>query len=702
MRCEEEVVREKFEDYLKIEKSRESAIGDLVEDYDKRGELEDLWELVEKHTEGLMFEIQGAISRKKTLKDLEAQTFSYEAIPINEEVEVRITEHFLDVLETKSHNSLSYEIKGRIYLAKRGVGHREFFLYVNGVNKLQNGENRLCLRKMEGSEVQRILSVLDTTEIEKVVNPTDGKNKNAKHKIYRNEDGFIGVYQDNLSDTIAYENQCIELDEFLRDYFYELIPPVHPDYVRFALKKKGIDGLLKDFFGGQYEYDPELVYFVRSNLITYGTTVNPNFMKYQPHTLMITNTKVGKSYLYKKVCRHMKFDRASPANLLGFAGAKKSEVKEGTLNGEYGNSCWDDLEKNFGEGIIDDLPTILEGGDMKIAKGCYNLITRFSGAVTITTNTKGEALDLEDLVLQVMEIVNKISSNPERCGGRFGAFVVVDNWTTARGTHRLTDREMKINERIVLQTFNEISELAGRLLEDEAIVSFLETEDKEYSAKIEEMVKQSSLTKQAKALLISFIHGYKHQKGLAFKQGLITYFTEKESEAEKALTDPKHNPDKEELLKSIKEEWEEVKGIQLTMINRFITGAQNRLFFLDNLPNYLKALLLGLDNCLSSEPARDISKPIHIEALNEHFDRDLKSYNQVSTVVSRFPKSLERVNRQLEELGVQVLRIDGSYFIKVSPNVRETFQNYGLKEKLLKSLKPLNIESEGLSKVQDS
>lgn len=699
MRCEEDIVREKFKDYLKIEKSREAAICALVEDYDKRGELEDLWESVENRTEGLMFEIQGAISRKKTLKDLEAQPFGYEAIPVNEEVRVHITEHFLDVLETKSQNSLSYEIRGRVYLAQRGVGHKERFVYVSGVSKLSNGENRLCLRKMEGTEVQGILSVLDKSELEKVVNQIEGEGKQRKNRIYRNEEGFIGVYQGNLSDTIAFENQCIELKELLEDCFYEAIPPIHFDYVKFALKKKGLEELMNDFFGGQYEYDPELVYFVRSNLITYGTTVNPNFIKYQPHTLMITNTKVGKSQLSKKVSRHLKFDRASASNLLGFAGAKKSDVKEGTLDGEYGNSCWDDLDKNFGEGIIDDLPTILEQGEVKIAKGSRNLTTRFSGAVTITTNTKGEGLDLKDLVFQVMEIVSKISSNPERCGSRFGAFVVVDNWMTARGTHRLTDREMGVNERIVLQVFNKISELAGRLLEDEAIVSFLETQDKEYSAKIEEMVKQSLLTKQAKALLGSFIHGYKHQKGLAFKQGLITYFTEKESEAENALTDPKYSPDKEELLKSIKEEWEEAKRIQLTMINRFITGAQNRLFFLDILPNYLKALLLSLEACLSLESMRDLSKPIPIEALNEFFDRDIKSYNQASTVVSRFPKSLDRVNRQLEELGVQILRIEGNYFIKVSPNVRETFQNYGLKEKLLKSLKPLNIETEADSKV---
>jgi len=688
------ILLEKIKDLCGIGLSREEAINLIIEEYKNENELIYLEQLIKNNSTEL-FEFERKLAIQKTLNDLEnAKDLSYSDIPTNKEICINISNHFLDILNVKNPLNLESELIKRIYTFKLGKGHTPKFLIANRNKILNIGEEKICLQKIHFQEVLQTIKFLDKDCLSKLLKKIcpllEVGEYTQPERAIQLTDGKYNIYlKDNIED----------IRKLLNDNFYKPIPKIDKEFVIFAIEKFRFKNLLSDYLLENGKLDSDFIYINRTNLINFGNEVNPELMKYQPHGILITNGGVGKSTFFKKVCGELKFDQAKAKNLLGFATA--NDTHPGSLNGQYKPTCLDDLDKNFTEGIIDELPSLMEQGTVVIGKGKQKILTQYSGQITITTNTRG--LDTEEMVQRFNEIITKLSTTPQRLGRRLGYIIFTTKWQ--RGEiieYKLSKRDIEVVRAITEIIFDKISGLAEKLIENVEIQKFLNTKDKKYAGLLVERVNKSDLTNFLKEVFCSFAEGYTHQKGMAFKEALLEYFLDEENDLIKLLTNPNFNINIEKLINLCEEEWNNLKQLQLEIVEEFISVAERKAFFLETFAKRDLALLLGLANYFETN---QITKPKYIlfEELNSYLDKNT-TYKDIGTIISVFPKNYERLNRNLQSLNLKVVRENKNYFFAVTPETQKLFHEYNIKRKLLELLdlldsnneENLNLENQGV------
>ena len=681
------ILLEKIKDLCKSGLSREEAINHIIEEYKNRNELDYLEQLIKDNSTEL-FEFERKLAIQKTLNDLEnAKDISYSDIPTNKEIIINISNHFLDVLNVKSPLNLESDLVKKIFTFSIGKGHAPKFLIADKNKVFNRGIEKVCLQKMHPDEVMQIIKYLDkecSIKLLKKISPflNIGEAESGKEITLANDE--ISIY---------FKNRVLNLEEVKKwlNNFYKPIPKIDKEFVIFAIKRFGFKNILNDFLLENGKLDSDFVYINRTNLINFGCKVNTELMKYQPHGILITNGGTGKSTFFKKVCGELKFDQAKAKNLLGFATA--NEVCPGSLNGQYKPTCLDDLDKNFTEGIIDELPSLMEQGAVVIGKGKQKILTQYSGQITITTNTRG--LDTEEMVQRFNEIITKLSTTPQRLGRRLGYIIFTTKWQ--RGEiieYKLSKRDIEVVRAITEIIFDKISGLAEKLIDENVkIQKFLNTKDKEYTNLFTERVNKSELTNFLKEVFFSFAEGYTHQKGLAFKEALLEYFLDEENDLIKLLTNPNFNINIEKLINLCEEEWNNLKQLQLEIVEEFISVAERKAFFLETFAKRDLALLLGLANYLETN---QITKPKYVlfEELNSYLDKNT-TYKDIGTIISVFPKNYERINRNIQSLNLKIVKEDKNFFFAVTPETQKLFHEYNIKRKLLELLDLLDSNNEG-------
>jgi len=586
----------------------------------------------------------------KEAQELKKSTsLDYKDIILTQPVELDIKEHIADFSEqTDSEGILNVEKTGCVFLSNCSRGSKDLFIIVPPYQKLMLGPAELCLEKANLD-----LTGLEVCELNNLIKP-----------LYKN-----AVYDPSEGMFRTKESAVLSLEEFSKDFFYRIIPNIHPSILPSVIESWGLREPLEKFFSGGGDFDARLKFFFQTSLINYGNSCRPDLMKYQPHLLVQTNTKVGKTYIHSKICGNQRLDKATPAGLLGFASSDKSS--EGQINNLYKSVCIDDIAEGTSQNITDRLPTLFEQGEVNIVSGCRQIKTACSSQFTFQTNTAGKDLSKTESAFELASLLSRLGDNPERQGSRFGA-IVFGNSFQAFSTNIIPNPQMtRVEKAYILEVFKHISKEAERLIDSCATIQqFLELRDEKFSEKIITLAKTAGLDVKIKSVLFSFSDGGRHQKGLAFKIGLIEYFAD-HPDALKRVVEGGEIVDIEDLMASCVNAWETFKSYQMNMLNDFIEGGREGIIYTDDFPEYLQALVAAICKIVKE---KKIKKGVVLEELNDYLDKD-GYYAQISRISSKLKPS--KANRYLVRLDLTLQEKNGIFLIIFGEGAYELLERLG-------------------------
>ena len=583
----------------------------------------------------------------KQAEELKKSTsLDYKDIVLTQPVELDVKEHIADFSEQKDlEGILNVEKTECVFLANCSKGSKDLFILVPPNQKLMFGPAELCLEKASPN-----LERLEVCELNNLIKPI---HKNA---IY------------DLSEGMFRTKKCavLSLEEFSKDFFYRIIPNIHPSILPSIVESWGLREPLERFFSDGGEFDTRLKFFFQAGLVNYGNSCRPDLMKYQPHLLVQTNTKVGKTYIHSKICGNHRLDKATPAGLLGFASSDKSS--EGQINNLYRSVCIDDIAEGTSQNITDRLPTLLEQGEVNIVSGCRQIKTTCSSQFIFQTNTAGKDLNKTESAFELASLLSRLGDNPERQGSRFGAIVFGNSFQTFFMNKIPNPRRMRVEKVYILEVFKHISKEAERLIDScETIQQFLELRDEKFSEKIITLAKTAGLDVKIKSVLLSFSDGGRHQKGLAFKIGLIEYFSDHPDELKKVV-EGGEIVDIEGLMASCVTAWETFKNYQMNMLHDFIEGGREGTIYIDDFPEYLQSLVAAICKLVKE---KKIKKGVVLEELNDYLDKE-GYYAQISRIASKLKPS--KANRYLARLDLTLQEKNGTFIIIFGEGVYELLE----------------------------
>ncbi len=525
----------------------------------------------------------------------------------------------------------------KIYKVCLGVNSQYVFLVTK--EKKELGVQSLSLKKIDFEELQE---VLEGAEL-------------PSPKIF-------GIKEDSLSWSSIIKDNLVR--------FYKELEPI-PFLACLAFAKRyGLNNLLEDFLCENASIDEDLKLIFKSQLLTYGS-LKPELQRYSPHSLIITNTKVGKSYVGRKICP-LAFDSATSSNLLGFSTAEK--IVKGSIDEEYKPVLLDDFSTAaYPEAFLDALPTLLEQGESRIGKGKQAILTRSSSSFILTTNTARKTKPY-DLMLEFSKIVAGLSKMMERIGSRFACiYFNPQAKEVSNGEYRLSKRDIQINKMVVEILFKHFSRLFARLFDIEEVERWLNTPIPEYSEKIKILCERGALIPEVSEFWISHASGYRHIRGMALRLGFIEWLSESLEKLENIEEFEFTEEMIKEIIKSSEDFLTQIIQLNLNSLKRFVDISQDlsefyKMEYESLKQGYLKVLIAAFVCHLKDDPE---SRIVLIDSLEEYVKKvatvlgnGLERYKFISKVKEKI-QNIKKVNSIISTFGVEIFEEKGSLYLKV-------------------------------------
>lgn len=383
--------------------------------------------------------------------------------------------------------------------------------------------------------------------------------KKKFQKIRSENEDFSKTYKEWMKSC---QDQYLELSDKLSNGSRDKIDGLTNDEILQTVREYQISG---------YHTDSKLRVIMYPQIIQHDKTkVNPERVaKYQPHSQMWTNTKVGKSSTAPRIGR--KIDDATIAGLVGYADTDGKQ--EGVLNG-LKNSVWID-EFNFGASsnqLNDKLLSVMETGKFEQTKAGRRIMTKFYGSINYMANPKesnasfdsqglpneedvtryneGEETSLE-LISKFEELIQFLGYNIEAMGSRFG--VILFDQEMDQAEKLKDDNQISRDKMRKLETFVQwlVDEIRPKYTEIERqLEDWLEQEyPEEYKQTVHDLAVTEISSSPVKKFWKNHVHSYRHARGQALRLAVYQnigrvlkddYSIEEiRSEAEKAFEDVK-------------------------------------------------------------------------------------------------------------------------------------------------------------------
>jgi hypothetical protein len=546
-------------------------------------------------------------------------------------------------------NNTSFVKEYTLYEGVVGSGNLPIFIKTK--NKINLGDNKLFLTHLDEKTLLITLNDLDKFNIMQLC------KKLGVHK----------VQGEGNTKTELEKNQLISKLLKLNSRFFELTYPINKDEISSKIGNplKAIHHLLTV---NTYQIDERLVYTYSSNAVEFDAErINcKDCMPHSDHKIIITNGGVGKSTLVNLTTGEPGFENSSIAGLIGFATADKKV--EGRLANRTKASCLEELQEEKGSELFTKLHTLMEQGEITIARGLTLDIKSWS-SLTFQGNPKIPKTDdnLQDYLMtkEFLDFLSKISENTEPFSRRI-AFIHFD-----KNTKTLKGKGMKDFDKTV-QIIRTISEGWKKEFTDlffnEKVTDWL---NKDYSDDYKELIK-NIMSNTSERSINEFFKGqlksHRHCKGMALKLswldvGLETYWKTGKVDIKTLLLTANNH-----LLK--------IQNLNIKSFNNIIGSLSSGVFDklcrynLENLsPTYLKYALFTLFFHVKGQIV-EADKIIPLSLIKQHYD-DVKDkenisfgnkYNSYSRVVQQF-NNFKIKDSVLNEFGLKYVSSDQSFVI---------------------------------------
>jgi hypothetical protein len=308
-----------------------------------------------------------------------------------------------------------------------------------------------------------------------------------------------------------------DLDDFLRSqqgYYLKKAPEIKEESKQKVknLSNNQLKGLIAEYLKGGFEKDSKLQKVLFPHLVKHDRkgTKPQDIMPYNPHNLVFTNSKVGKTYTAEKI--GIVRDDVTPAGLCGYISAE--ETRRGILYNEDETVFADEINFRSDRQMNDEILSLLERGTSKQSKAGKSLLTDFYGDLVYMANPTEDKDNLKP-VEKFQYLLEALGRNMQGMGSRFGVVLFDENLEPATGEPMNQDRRRKLSK-LVSWLKSEISQKYTEIQQE--MVSWLE---KEYPEDYRDIVDKLGVNEKMAQFWKSHKESYRHARGHALKMAVL-------------------------------------------------------------------------------------------------------------------------------------------------------------------------------------
>lgn len=345
-------------------------------------------------------------------------------------------------------------------------------------------------------------------------------------------------------------------------YFYVEAPQINEAYRRKLLDMScdKLDELVDDFITDGYDYDPRIMKWGESGLIRISDNPQDHRLeRFRGHSLIVKNSSSGCSTIGERI--GINYGKSTAASLYGYSTGKEDYPP--LIHNEFGSFVFDEFlnQDPIAHGVLNYMQT----GRAKSASAAKEIEAKGLAKLSWVGNLPRDTATPEDMIISLERAMEKIA--PEGVvglGARIG-FILWDN--SVQGAE--TNKEKKISfekseelKAVVEDIIKCATPLICGIYNTEIIQEWLEEPDNEYKEKTKELSER--ILQLGNNRLKTFIenngNAYRHVKGIALEVALKRHLGD--------FLHDKYNV--EDILKTAKEEYEEIKSINLDSFIRCI------------------------------------------------------------------------------------------------------------------------------------
>jgi hypothetical protein len=436
-----------------------------------------------------------------------------------------------EIIETKEINgAVKNKCIGKIFEILPGHGNLTNLLITTPEKNIETGVTENYIGYYAKKELSLFLKSCDEEDIKAI----------AKKIGINTKEGEEPVGDKKLKKTILEKQKN-------KKCLLTIIPPVAIEELR---KYGDISSIINKAITGGLNKSPLLV---RAYLATFGKIEslnhNHHLMKFQPHGILITGTKTGKSTTTNRIGKN--HDKIKLAGALGFATADKKE--QGAFHNATNVQGIDELKDVQDSNICQRFLDYMENGKFTNTSGirsecigCHPIFFQSNPKGLGDLTPDSEYFDNYDKnrksAFNFIEIISKVTDNFLAMGSRLGIILYRPEIAGCTGTPLKQSDDEK-----VLSLYHFIQDCASsdytNIFEDETIRNWLWEEYGEKQRQILDALIRKTDVSDLKDFIRGHKESYRHVKGaglnLAFVQQLPTVILGKDINYEILLDDAK-------------------------------------------------------------------------------------------------------------------------------------------------------------------
>jgi len=329
--------------------------------------------------------------------------------------------------------------------------------------------------------------------------------------------------------------------------------------------------------------------------------------RYNPHSLLITNSGTGKTTYYDIV--GLTIDKASKNRLIGFADAQNA--RPGVIDNLNVVLCIEQIESQTAPDILAFLLSFMESGKARSETGGYGITVRGECPIVITANPTGYSLDRIDTF---RALIDHLTGNLMALGRRFGIIVYGNDYQKVTIKKPFSSVEWQKN----VQKFRSIEEYVlppiSQLFSENKICKWLETPLPGYEERGKKLIGEVKDQGVKDFLTMHFELAYPHIRGAALNCAIIDFIP--------MLVKVKTTGEEDslliiELLATAEEYLKEIITINLESIANMASAEEDvtELIFAQ-LPKYVQELILAVNQFRQKNPT--FSREVSLDVIEQH------------------------------------------------------------------------------------
>jgi len=427
----------------------------------------------------------------------------------------------------------------------------------------------------------------------------------------------------------------------------------------------------------QNDLDERIYWIAISAKINFSTKPKSEYMKYQPHIIIISPTKTGKTTTMQKVHGEENvYSRATYARLLGYSTA--DDIYPGDLQNRTETLILDEINKQgYQPYFFDMMLNFWEQGTCTIATGAQTLPVKGLCQTILLANTEKMDATPQELLLGLQNFLDYFTATGQRIGSRVLLII---------GTDFKQNPTIEVNEDyLILYNFlcKKVSEFIDEyLMKNKKILDLLNQPFREEEKNLINYYLShisNSIAGKVVDFWKGFLEAYKHFNGLVFKISIIKYLEEYPD----FLLDP-HLFDFDEFKKIFEEVRETVFSWFERSLKATLESIPNYLEYLKiklkALPTYLQVFIKLVSLYCYDLKKEDLDKLHPIEVLIPYFEKleEEAKYLQgrFSLLKEKIKKGVSIVNTYLNPFGLQLYFLpNDEIFFKVNAQYFELLKH---------------------------